>query len=146
MSRAPILTLGLFVGVISTLIILECMSLNITVLHNAGLVKSNINVYWDIACTNKTEEVDWGELVPGQTKSITIYVVNNKNSSMTLTLGTEKWSPSQAEGYIHLTWDYIGTTILPYEVQQTQLILTVNNDIHQDVTDFNFHILITGHW
>jgi hypothetical protein len=111
---------------------------------NAGAVKSiGVGVYWDPTLTTKVDSIDWGTLVPGSTKNVTIYVDNEGTASVALSLNTSNWYPSTVFNYMTLTWDYREQVISALSTLRVTLILSVSADI-RDVTAFNFDITITG--
>ena len=144
MGKASVL-MALIIGGVACLFIVEALNINTTILRNTGIIKSNVGVYWDSQCTNQTTEIDWGELFPGETTNVQLYVENGRNTTMTLTLSTDKWIPSEAMQYITLDWDYDYQPINPYEAYPVKLILTVSSTI-EDITNFSFDILVTGNW
>jgi len=107
------------------------------------VVTIDVDVYWESACINKVSSIDWGELAPGDSEVVTVYVKNTGNVPMTLELSTDDWNPLAAEMYIDLQWDYSGGQIQPDGVAQVTFTLTVSAII-DGVTGFSFDIVITG--
>jgi len=107
-----------------------------------GTVKATgVGVYLDSSCSNAVPFVDWGTIEPGSTKNVTVYVRNEGNGVVTLFLGTENWTPSNASNYMALSWDYAGQPIVPQEVVQITLTLSTSPDI-EGITNFGFDIII----
>ena len=110
----------------------------------SGIVKAvGVGVYWDAGCTNNATSIDWGMVEPGSAKNVTIYVKNEGNIDVTLSLNATNWSPENALGYMTLSWNYGGQSISPGEVIQVTLTLAVSSDT-QGITSFSFDIIITG--
>lgn len=107
------------------------------------VVTIDVDVYWESACVNEVSSIEWGELDPGESKLVTVYVKNTGNVPMTLELSTDEWSPLAAEMYIDLQWDYSGGQIQPDGVVQVTFTLTVS-EIIDGVAYFSFDIVITG--
>jgi len=104
----------------------------------------NVGVYWDSQCTNTVESIDWGELTPGSTGEVEIFIRNEElEKPCFLYLRTEDWSPVKAKQYIGLSWDYNWKSINFHEVLPVTLKLTINEDIEQ-ITEYGFNILILG--
>jgi len=111
---------------------------------SVGTVKTiGVGAYWDITCTNKVTEIDWGLLEPGETANVTIYLKNEGNAPIALSMSTENWNPSNASKYIALQWSYRGETVNPGKAIEVALVLSVNSTI-TGVTDFRFDIIIIG--
>ena len=111
---------------------------------SSGTVKAiGVGVYWDSSYTNKVSSISWGIIEPGSLNNVSVYIKNESNSPITLTLQTENWNPTNASNYLALSWDYDGQTINVDEVIQVTLTLTVSSSI-QGITNFNFDIVISG--
>jgi hypothetical protein len=111
---------------------------------SAGIVKTvGVGAFWDINCTSRVTEIDWGVVEPGYHVNSTIYLKNEGNAPITLYLDTENWSPSNASNYITLSWDYANQTVDPGAVMKINLTLIVSVNI-TDITNFSFDIIIVG--
>jgi hypothetical protein len=109
-----------------------------------GAVKAvGVGVFWDVNCTNVATEIDWGLVEPGYHVNATIYLKNEGNAPITLSLDTGNWNPSNASDYITLSWDYANQTLDPQAVLKTKLTLAVSSDV-TGITNFTFDIVITG--
>ena len=100
-----------------------------------------VGVYWDEACTNLVETIDWWVLEPGGFTDVVVYVRNEGSEAVTVYLETDNWNPTEAETFLHLTWDYNEQPLDLYEVVQVTLTLSVDSDIH-DIYDFSFDVII----
>ena len=109
-----------------------------------GAVKAvGVGVFWDVNCTNVVTEIDWGLVEPGSHVNATIYLKNEGNAPITLSLDTENWNPSNASDYITLSWDYASQTMNPGTIMRVNLILAVSSNV-TGITNFTFDIVITG--
>jgi len=102
-----------------------------------------VEIYWDYACTGPVSSINWGELDPGSTKYVTIYVRNERTSPVILSMSTSNWNPSSASSYITLSWNYGGQSINPDEVVQVTFTLSVSASIN-GITSYSFDITIIG--
>jgi hypothetical protein len=102
-----------------------------------------IDVYGDAACTQVISSVGWGEIEAGSSATRDIWVKNNGDDSVSLSLLTENWNPSGASNYIQLSWDYDGGTIVSGEVRQITLTLSVSSSA-SGIDGFSFDIVIIG--
>jgi hypothetical protein len=111
---------------------------------NAGTVKTiGVGVYRDTACTNMLSSVDWGVLEPGSSENVSCYIRNEGSSVSTLSMYTSNWNPSNASGYMSLSWDYGEQSIDVDEVVQVTFTLSVDAGI-EGITSFSFDITIVG--
>ena len=102
-----------------------------------------VGAFWDINCTSRVTEIDWGLVEPGYHVNATIYLRNEGNAPITLSLHTENWSPSNASNYITLSWDYAGQMVDPGAVVKVVLTLAISSHV-MGITNFTFDIVITG--
>jgi hypothetical protein len=75
-------------------------------ISNTGNLKAiGVGVCWDSSCTSAVSSIDWGALEPGVTKNFTIYVRNEGNVQVMLSMTTSNWNPASASSYITLSWN-----------------------------------------
>jgi len=102
-----------------------------------------VGVYWDIGCSDEVSSVDVGDVEVGSIENMTVYVRNEGDTDVTLSMRTENWTPPEASSYITLSWDYGGQSISPDEVVPVVLTLSVSDDV-SGITSFSFDLVITG--
>lgn len=102
-----------------------------------------IDVYEDSSCSTVLTSVEWGEIEAGGSATADLYVKNNGDSSVILGLSSVNWSPSEAEDYLSLYWDYDGSHISPGDGVDITLTLDVDGDC-PEFSSFSFDIVITG--
>jgi hypothetical protein len=113
-------------------------------ISSVGSLKTiDIEAYWDENLTNRVTGINWGLLEPGDQKSFSIYLHNEGNSALTLSMSTSNWNPSAAATYLTLSWDYNGQTIEADKNLQVTLTLNVNASI-TGITNFSFDIIVVG--
>jgi hypothetical protein len=113
---------------------------------NNGLVDVKavgVGVYWNSGCTDNVTSIDWGSLEPGEAVDRTVYIKNNGNVRVALSMATENWNPSSASDHITLTWNREAYELPADGVIQAVLTLTISSDI-ENTTGFSFDIIITG--
>jgi len=105
-----------------------------------------VGVYAYSNCTAPVTEIDWGTLSPGDVGTRTVYVRNEGDTPVSLTLSTANWNPSQAPQYISLRWNYTGQLIPVSRVTCVAFSLLVSSTLTRDkgITDFSFEIVITA--
>jgi len=111
---------------------------------NSGNVKATIGigVYSDQACTNPLTSINWGEVQAGQSYSRTIYIKNNGNIKVQLSMATGNWTPSTAYSYLTLSWDREGTYLNAGEKINATLTLAVASTAIGGL--FSFDLTITA--
>jgi len=113
-------------------------------LSSTGTVKAiNVEVYWDLACTQVVSSIDWGTPEPGDSVSQTVYVKDDGNAPMNVSLSASGWSPVGADAYLGVSWDSEGALIVAGGVLQAVITLDVSSSI-TGITNFSFDIVIEG--
>lgn len=111
---------------------------------NVGSLKTvGVGVYFDTALTNKVSSIDWGALDLGSNKNVTVYIRNEGNSAVSLTMNTANWTPSTTSNYMTLTWNYGGQSVNVGAVIQVKLTLSVSASA-TGITNFSFDINIVA--
>lgn len=113
-------------------------------IHNVGKIKAvGVGVYLESECTTPISHIDWGLMDPGSSKQFTIYVKNEGNVPIKLSMETGNWTPPVASYYITLTWDRQDYILAPGGNVSAVLTLSVSPNI-TGITDFSFEIAIIG--
>lgn len=111
---------------------------------SSGVIKAiNVDVYWDVGCTQNVTEIDWGTPAPGDVVNNVVYIKNGGTSLVTLSMLSSGWDPAGAGSFLTLTWDREGATVDAGGVVQALLSLDVSGAI-TGITDFSFDIVIEG--
>ena len=112
--------------------------------HTFAVESRAVGVYWDPAATSEATTINWGELPPGATEALTLFVTNEDvTGPCFLFMMTQDWSPPNAASYITLTWNYDNTKLAPSATRPVILTLHVAASI-RGITDFTFAIVIMG--
>jgi hypothetical protein len=107
-------------------------------------VTPNLSLYSNSACTTSLSNIDWGTITPGNNQTRTVYVKNTgTGTSLTLSISTNSWTPSTANGPITISWDKQGVRLAPGQSTAAVITLTSSSSI-VDVTTFSVQILISG--
>jgi len=102
-----------------------------------------LGVYSDSGCTNALSSIPWGTLSPGDTATATMYVRNEGNVTVTLSVQATDWNPASASSYFTFDWNCTGYVLQPNEAVQALLTLNVSSSI-SGITSFSFDITITA--
>ena len=114
------------------------------IISNVGNVKAvGVGVYSDGNCINSISYIDWGFLEPGSSKQFTIYVKNEGNVPIKLSMEVGNWNPPSASNYLTLSWDRQNYVLSPSSCVPAVLTLSVSQDV-SGVTGFSFDIIING--
>ncbi|MGB9854205.1 MAG: hypothetical protein ACPLRY_05295 [Candidatus Bathyarchaeales archaeon] len=133
---AAIAVIGLVASVLGALVATQNF-------NNTATIKAvGVGVYSNSQCTVKVTAIDWGVLSPGETRTQTIYVKNEGNVPIVLSLSVGNWTPSEAS-VISVTWNRQGAPLAAGSSVSATLSLTVPASI-SGVTSFSFVITITG--
>jgi hypothetical protein len=147
MERAPVkMTLAIAVtGLILTMTVLVSgLLMTSQRIPNTGNVKAiGVDVYSDSACTSPITLIEWGTVNPGTTKNFTIYVKNEGNVNIVLSIVTNNWDPSSASNYLTLSWNRTGYLLSPGSSVRGVLSLSVSSSI-SGIESFSFDIVVTG--
>lgn len=111
---------------------------------NVGAVKAfGVGVYSDQACTSFATLIDWGVLDAGSSVDKTLYIRNEGNTAVRLSLTTSNWNPTTASNYLGLTWNYEGQNVNPNQATEVTFTLSVASNI-SGITNFGFDVVVTG--
>jgi len=87
--------------------------------------------------------IDWGLVEPDSVENVTVYIRNEGNAVVSLSLNTTNWNPSNASDFIMLGWGYSGQAVSPNDVVKVTLYLSVSPSI-EGISTFSFDIVIIG--
>jgi len=115
--------------------------INKTISNTGSITAIGVGIYWNQATTNQVTSIDWGTLDPGSNKTVTVYIQNEGDSAVSLSLHTSNWNPSAASDYLSLSWDYGGQSINVGEIVQVTFILSASASV-EGIDTFGFDITI----
>jgi len=125
-------------------VVVGFLQLKDTVLNVSGVeIQENIGVYWDSACMQKVSSIDWGTIIPGQTRTITLYVRNEGNSTIQLVLATGSYNASIASNYISLDSGANNCGVRANETVLDMSTLTVS-PLTRGISGFGFVLVVSG--
>jgi hypothetical protein len=114
-----------------------------TISSSGTITALNVGVYSDSACTQSLTSISWGQIAPGDSVPKTIYIKNTGNAPITLSMSTDSWGPSGANGPITITWDKSGASLNVGQSTSAVLTLAVSSSI-SGITSFSVNIEIIG--
>ena len=110
---------------------------------SGNIAAINVGLYINAACTQKLESIDWGDIAPGESVNKIIYLKNTGTTEIALSMTTNNWNPSIANGPISITWNKEGILLEQGAVTSATLILDTSEDV-SGITTFSVSILIVG--
>ena len=142
-SNFRVFLLAVLLALASGAVVSGLLTRSVTI-PSSGVIKAiNVEVYWDVDCTQNVTVVDWGVPAPGDVVNKIVYIKNGGTSLVTLSMSSSGWSPVGAGSFLSLTWDREGATVDAGGVVQAMLSLDVSGAI-TGITDFSFNIAIEG--
>jgi hypothetical protein len=106
-------------------------------------VSGSIGVYWDAGCSNRTSSIDWGVLSVGESKSVVVYVGNEGNETVFLTMKTSNFLPAGASDYLSPTFNCTGHKIKVGDVLEVTISLFVSPTTNGNLT-LSFDMVFEG--
>jgi hypothetical protein len=125
------------------LLAFSVMQFTAQISSTAMLKAVGIGVYSDAACSTQVSQINWGVLEPGSNKTVTVYIRNESNVPVALTLATADWNPVNATEFISLSWDQQNVQVDPPSVTLAILTLHVAAET-TGLSTFTFTIIIAG--
>jgi hypothetical protein len=111
-------------------------------IHNTVTMKGiGVGIYTNSSCTQRLNSIDWGLAENGTVKNMTVYIRNEGNAPVTLSMQITNWNPSNANQYISLTWNYSGQSVSVNNGVAVVIFLSIASNI-QGIPTFSFDITI----
>jgi len=143
-NQKQLIFILIFILAFSTFFIAYAAVTGMFKVTNTGYVKAiGVQVYFDEACTNEANSIDWGYLLPGETNTKTVYVRNNGTVPVILSHTVQNWNPADAKNYIIFSWDGENKVVNASEVVAVNLSLHVVENI-TGIESFSFELVIIG--
>jgi len=144
MQRAKVLTIYAFVASVAVVTTVIALLMTQRTIPGTGTIQTvGVGAYWDPLCTNATTSINFGLLTPGSSKSYTLYLKNEGNSDIIVSMTPQNWNPTLASDYITLTWDREGQKLTPGQSVGFVLSISISADA-QGFSTFNVDIVISG--
>lgn len=102
-----------------------------------------IGVFWDENQTEIVSSIDWGTLLPGSVKDVTVYVWNGMKEPVFLSLRTMDWVPVNASEFISVEVYHNMRSIAPDEVMKVTLTIRISPYV-TEITNFGVNMLLSG--
>ena len=102
----------------------------------------NLDIFLDEGCTSKVTSFFWGEITPGGSSSMVVYIKNRSNLPVILSCCISDPSPSDATEYLVLNWDREGYLLEEHKTVKAILTLSVSRWAKFD--NFSVNVIISG--
>ena len=142
-TKKTIFAATCILSIIALGITIQDAASNQNLVHAQTIKGIGVGIYWDQACLNQTLSLNWGTIAAGTSKNLTVYIKNEGNSAISMSLSTSNWNPPSASSYISLNWNYTNQRLKTNEVIPIELTLTVSPTI-DGITNFNHITTITA--
>ncbi len=138
---------GLAVGIMAIIAtmgisVAAVMTTTKTITTTGDVEAIGVGVYSNSACTTVLNSISWGAVEPGTSVNSTMYIKNNGNVPVILSMTTTNWN-SSIRSYFTVVWNRETYVLNPGAVVQANLMLTISSSI-TGVSNFSFDIVITG--
>jgi hypothetical protein len=124
-------------------LVFALLSTNATIMNTGNIKAIGVGVYSDSACSDPIALIEWETVDPGTTRDFTIYIKNEGNINIILSMATTNWDPTSATNYMTLSWNREGYLLTPGSSVQAIFSLSVSSSI-SGVQSFSFDIVLTG--
>lgn len=118
-------------------------NLNTNIVQAGYLTGIGTGIYWDQNCKNNVNALEWGTIAASSNNSLTIYVRNECNSAVALSLRTSDYTPTHTSSYMTLNWNYTGQTLKTNQVIPIQLTLSISS-LADKIDNFSFTTTISA--
>jgi len=105
--------------------------------------QESLGLYSDHACTQEISAIVWGNLSPGTSKSIAVYVRNQAATPISLSEASSGFSPAWLASCLTMGWDYDGSKLSSNSLLKLTLTLSVAANCPQ-ISRFSFNTIITA--
>jgi len=123
--------------------VVSSLQTNKTIGSSGSIKAIGVGVYSDSGCTSPLKSLNWGMISPNSTQSISCYIKNTGNQTLTLSMSTSNWNPANCTKYMTFTWNLQNATITSGQVKSAAFTLMVSATI-QGITNFSFNVTIAG--
>ena len=113
-------------------------------ISNEGTLKAiGVSIYWESSCQTNVTSINWGLVEPGSSQNVHVWIRNEGNVPVTLTMTKSNWSPSAASTFMTVSWNRNNYVLGSGNTVEAIISLVVDADV-VDITDFSFDITIIG--
>lgn len=141
--RNPALLAVMMLWIMFFSVIILAVNYRATIRNRADIRTVNVSAWEDANMTVPLTEIDWGILVPGETKNFSAYVLSISNVPVVLNMTVGNWLPENASDWIACTWNREGATLAVNANTTFTVTLSVSANI-TNISHFEFDIVLEG--
>jgi len=108
----------------------------------------NLSVYDAAESSTEIVSIDWGTLLPTESKTFSLWVQNDAAINMSISITTQNWNPTYAEESINFTYSeslyWYGHYPILTPGQRAGIKLKITAGDNPPSGDFSFDVVITG--
>lgn len=108
----------------------------------------SLSVYDSISATTEIISINWGTLLPTETKTFKLYIQNDATINMSISITSQNWNPTYAEDSINFTYSEGSMWSGHYPIlcpnQRASIWLDITANENPPSGDFSFDVVITG--
>jgi hypothetical protein len=123
--------------------VMAALNYSTTITASGTITGVGIKVFSDNTCTVEVNSVNWGNIAPGGSVTVSLWIKSTSTVPVTLSMQTGSWSPIGYASTLTFSWNYNNATILPGAVLKTDWTLTASTTATPG-TSFSFNIVITA--
>ncbi len=113
-------------------------------ISNEGTLKAiGVSVYWESSCQTNVTSINWGLVEPASSQNVRVWIRNEGNVPLTLTMTRSNWSPSAASTFMTVSWNRNNYVLGAGNTVDATISLGVDSDV-TGITDFSFDLTIIG--
>jgi hypothetical protein len=136
--QAALIVAAVLIGILAAGAIFQAFY---TITNTGTIIGIGVTVYSDLECTHQLYSIAWGTFEPGQNKTVSAFIKNTNTTDVQVSMGTQEFTPPEAEAFLTLTWTYSNETLRPADVLPTNFTLSVAENV-TSITNFTFKIVI----
>lgn len=136
--------LSLILTLLATVCMFEFLYLKDPVANVSAVEASgSVGVYLDASCSRRAYSIDWGVLSPGETKNVVVYVRNEGNQTVFLSVTASNFAPAEASNCLSFAWSCEGHKIKVNRAVQVTPSLFVSPST-TGISAFSFDLTFEG--
>jgi hypothetical protein len=140
--QVSILSVGL-IALITATVVYAATTSYVGFRYGGTIRTVGVGIYCNASCNQSLSWIDVGLVDPGAIRNSSVFVRNEGNVPVVLSLQTLNWDPPNASDFVSLGWNYDGHSMSPSEVAEISMSLSISSGIH-DIAVFGFDVIISG--
>lgn len=123
--------------------VMAALTYSATISASGTITGIGVKVFSDAQGAVEINSVNWGNIAPGGSVTVSLWIKNTGNVPVTLSMQTGSWSPIGYASTLTLTWNYNNAVIQPNAMLKVDWTLTASTSATPG-TSFSFNIILTA--